>query len=287
MRDLYTLLEVSETASEDIIKAAYKTLAIKYHPDLAKDAEKKMKEEKMKELNYARDILLDPIKREKYDMELRIERQRQEDEIIQSKVNKHTEKEVKTKPKTRKIDEPQSGVQMIGGGFKAFFSLFGDAKKNKNMIILCSFLFLFAFAQVFLCLYLFSGFPVDKGLNKEDTSTLSKNIIIPYETTVDDITNMFGKPNKSSLEGVLEYGSHAKVLVNGDEKVIGWIDNFQELDFRRHSLELKIENISIGMSKENLISQYGYPDTCSEYIWVYNGIIVYFESDSVVKVTKE
>src|SRR3981189_1224912 len=64
-RDYYETLGVPKTASEDEIRSAFRKLARKYHPDVAKD--KKTAEEKFKEINEAYEVLGDPDKRKKYD----------------------------------------------------------------------------------------------------------------------------------------------------------------------------------------------------------------------------
>lgn len=64
-RDYYETLGVSKTASEDEIKSAFRKLARKHHPDVAKD--KAGAEEKFKQINEAYEVLSDPEKRKKYD----------------------------------------------------------------------------------------------------------------------------------------------------------------------------------------------------------------------------
>src|SRR5690554_3767648 len=64
-RDLYEVLGVSRTASEEEIKKAYRKLAMKYHPDRNPDS--KEAEEKFKEVKYAYEILSDSDKRDAYD----------------------------------------------------------------------------------------------------------------------------------------------------------------------------------------------------------------------------
>ena len=69
-RDYYEVLGVAKTATEQEIKAAYKKMAIKYHPDRQGDkseAEKKDAEAKFKEAAEAYDVLHDPQKRQRYD----------------------------------------------------------------------------------------------------------------------------------------------------------------------------------------------------------------------------
>ncbi|MBM3857017.1 MAG: J domain-containing protein [Verrucomicrobia bacterium] len=64
-RDYYQTLGLSKTASADEIKSAFRKLARQYHPDVAKD--KKVAEEKFKEINEAYEVLSNPENRKKYD----------------------------------------------------------------------------------------------------------------------------------------------------------------------------------------------------------------------------
>lgn len=63
-KDIYETLGVSKSASADEIKAAYRKLAKKYHPDLNHEPGA---EEKFKEVQEAYDILSDANKKAKYD----------------------------------------------------------------------------------------------------------------------------------------------------------------------------------------------------------------------------
>ena len=64
-RDYYEVLGVSKNATDAEIKAAYKKMAIKYHPD--RNPGDKEAEEKFKEAAEAYDVLRDPQKRQQYD----------------------------------------------------------------------------------------------------------------------------------------------------------------------------------------------------------------------------
>ena len=64
-KDYYAILGVPRDASAADIKKAFRKLARKHHPDVAKD--KKTAEEKFKEINEAYEVLGDPEKRGKYD----------------------------------------------------------------------------------------------------------------------------------------------------------------------------------------------------------------------------
>jgi curved DNA-binding protein len=63
-KDYYKILGVEKTASADDVRAAYRRLARKYHPDVSKEADA---EARMQEINEARDVLGDPEKRSAYD----------------------------------------------------------------------------------------------------------------------------------------------------------------------------------------------------------------------------
>ncbi len=64
-RDYYEILGVPKNARIEDIKAAYRKLALKYHPD--KNPGDKVSEEKFKEINEAYEMLSDSQKRSRYD----------------------------------------------------------------------------------------------------------------------------------------------------------------------------------------------------------------------------
>ena len=65
--DYYSIIQVHPRAEKEVIDAAYRKLAAKYHPDVnhLSDAD-----EKMKRLNVAYQVLSDPVKRATYDASL-------------------------------------------------------------------------------------------------------------------------------------------------------------------------------------------------------------------------
>jgi curved DNA-binding protein len=63
--DYYKILEIQKTSTEADIKAAYRKLARKYHPDLNPNDENAKK--KFQQINEANEVLSDPEKRKKYD----------------------------------------------------------------------------------------------------------------------------------------------------------------------------------------------------------------------------
>ena len=92
----YEILEVSQDASIDDIKKAYKKLALQYHPDKNKEADIKFKE-----ISNAYEILGDPEKRQNYDNEPKI------DEIMNyiSRINKRCDNIINTLNSIKKTCE--------------------------------------------------------------------------------------------------------------------------------------------------------------------------------------
>jgi len=65
--DYYGVLQVHPGAEKEVIDAAYRKLAGKYHPDISRISDAA---EKMKQINIAYEVLSDPVKRAAYDASL-------------------------------------------------------------------------------------------------------------------------------------------------------------------------------------------------------------------------
>jgi len=62
--DYYAILQVRPEADKEVIGAAYRRLAAKYHPDVSASPDAA---ERMKQLNEAYEVLSDPARRATYD----------------------------------------------------------------------------------------------------------------------------------------------------------------------------------------------------------------------------
>ncbi|MDD5702138.1 MAG: DnaJ domain-containing protein [Dehalococcoidales bacterium] len=65
--DYYCILQVHHKAEKEVIDAAYRRLAAKYHPDVSRVPDAS---ERMKQINTAYEVLSDPARRAAYDASL-------------------------------------------------------------------------------------------------------------------------------------------------------------------------------------------------------------------------
>ena len=100
-KNYYEILEVSRSASPEIIEKAYKILVKKYHPDLQPDNLKATYSEKLKLINEAYNVLSNPEKRSEYDNRLR-----------QDNINEYISRNYNNNPQTRNdsINNTQSDI---------------------------------------------------------------------------------------------------------------------------------------------------------------------------------
>jgi len=114
--DYYKVLEIDKKASEKEIKAAYRKLARKYHPDL--NPKNLQAEKKFKEINEANEVLSDVEKRKKYD------------EFGENW--KHAD-EIKNAQKQQSYQNTGGNYQEFSGDFSDFFeSMYGNRGNTKT-----------------------------------------------------------------------------------------------------------------------------------------------------------
>lgn len=66
----YQTLQIRETATTEEIRRAYRTLVLKYHPDRNPEKDSSTLNDLMSKINEAYRVLIDPVSRSKYNMEL-------------------------------------------------------------------------------------------------------------------------------------------------------------------------------------------------------------------------
>lgn len=115
MKDYYAILGVPNTAKADEIKAAYRKLAKKYHPDL--NPGDKQAEERFKDVGEAYTTLGDDSARAKYDLD----RRNQAD-----KERQQTPRSPRQKAASRAPVNPHFDISNMAQGFESFFGFNPD-----------------------------------------------------------------------------------------------------------------------------------------------------------------
>ena len=100
----YKILQVDPSAEDEVIAAAFKRLALKYHPDTNKAADATAR---MQEINTAYTILSDPKKRASYDLDYSLHIGKEKHQPSQPK------KEAKPKAETEPSKPNQSPGQLL------------------------------------------------------------------------------------------------------------------------------------------------------------------------------
>lgn len=72
--DHYRTLQVSRHAEPEVIEKAYKTLSLKYHPDVVAPSDRERATRHMQHINEAYRVLRDPVLRRRYDAGLPAEK---------------------------------------------------------------------------------------------------------------------------------------------------------------------------------------------------------------------
>ena len=127
-QNYYEILEVNKNASPEIIEKAYKTLVKKYHPDLQQDENKNKYEEKIKKINEAYDILSDPEKRKKYDLNLK------NTEISINDYNSLYQENINLKNNLNILKEKLNYLNNIQNNYEKNNLNYNNLENNKNNI---------------------------------------------------------------------------------------------------------------------------------------------------------
>lgn len=120
MRTHYDNLKVSRDAPVEVIQAAYRTLAKKYHPDVNKNNPEAVRI--MQIINASYDVLIDSIKRKEHDRWVIKETWRERAEATLAR-NSETNTNVQAPVETTTVRKPKSLMTMMGIIFFPLFSI--------------------------------------------------------------------------------------------------------------------------------------------------------------------
>ena len=130
MKNYYEILQVKDFAEPEVIKASYKALSMKYHPDINKAASPDI----MVSINEAYEILKDPNRKAAYDAELHKQKNTAENNDYSKENSQHaSSKETESvtphfqcEPKTK----AGKAAQTIGRGLWTVVNSFLDGARE-------------------------------------------------------------------------------------------------------------------------------------------------------------
>lgn len=124
MKNYYKILQIDPAAEEEVIRGAYQRLSQKYHPDRSGGDQAKMAE-----INEAKVVLLDPLKKEAYDQQFNQENSRTsfEESIIKNEEHSIAEDDVTERPQKANIKLISAVFLLIVLGVSFWFYSLGSA----------------------------------------------------------------------------------------------------------------------------------------------------------------
>lgn len=248
-KDLYEILEVSKNVSIEVLEAAYKRLAKKYHPDMHNRIDRDWAENKMTEINYAYQTLKDPVRRRNYDFFL----------LFTSIPGKYL----------KSIRRPVVLIHLmvllvtiiIGIGFNS-----RDNHSSKEI-----------------------GTATTKSSlknNSADEDTVVINIpgdknVFTLGSPKDVVKKVMGMPNSMYISS-WRYGA-SLVYFDSDGKVEGWAIVDKPLKVWIGDKQKNAAEISVGSTKRDVIKALGTPTSMFQYSWAFGSSMIYFDNEEKVK----
>ena len=186
----YEILEVSQNASKEVIKNAYRALIKKYHPD-SYTGDKEYAQEILKKINEAYEVLIDDNKRLLYDYDNGF------------KIDPNAPKDIEPVVETEKVEEQEDIEE------NKFEKLKKKILEHKTASIAVSVIILFLIAFIFG-----SSFAGPKENEKDKDSTVKTNI----ENKKDESNNTNNNYNKNNNTVNNRYNNTVDNLPSNNEE---------------------------------------------------------------------
>lgn len=281
--DYYEELEISRNASEETIKAAYRAMCKKYHPDTY-TGDKVFAENKIKRIYAAYDTLGNEDSKKMYDLEYDLRSRYKQGDIPQSKTakppeNKQTPRPAPHKSRKRKFAQVLLAFVLLVGLAYGGLNIYWYATREKVQLITVtpSLMGGYTAENTYYCLadivrpnsYYYTGEYTIKTIRMPNSKTYEVNLKID-KNTVSDHTNLNGILVR--LSPINKYGENAKELVDSEKDGMRYADSYEFCASRnstmchlvrcRYARQISDSNIYYFPSRE-AAAMMGYESTCS------------------------
>lgn len=235
-KDPYYILQVSSHAEPEVIKAAYKRLALKYHPDVDPNPNA---QRIMEELNWAYEILSNPSKRTSFDNQRQesqpsaktgrdVRKEKEETDSYQDEAKK------KAKEKRKRSEKPRNSTTNVGGKQKQKSPPSADEKPQQKHPLpqepkKSGFVWLFVSLIFLVLIYLF--FSQIIATNNEITPTQKVSLKATTSFMLDNEV-IDSEKNTSGSESILNQDENMKpspIVAHYDEVEDLW--KYNEIEY--------------------------------------------------------
>ncbi len=255
-QDYYRTLQVHPQAESDVIEAAYKRLAKKYHPDIS-ELEMSLAQEQMQLINQAYEVLKDNKKRIKYHSQW----QRNFAKVSTESAQKPTQSPQQTLHTFEAMTLVKNYFEHLQNRqYQKAYSLLTKADQQRVSLTLFK-RWQMAVSQIFAL----QNFTVQPGLNdfQESNGSVKANQLIRFVVMTVDYNAIMDRLEHDAFEKKVQKEGRDWALVLGVNDVIKIIDHYEELAkliHTKNTMKTYVDSYSKHDGMTGLLNKKGFLD---------------------------